>query len=322
MRSKLFITIVGAGQYGRNLVAPKYKKMPYIELKSIISPTIRKQDLDKSALTNLPIYKSATEWKYNQALSSQDVFDLAVHCHILPKVVEELANIGAKKFIFPKPMAITKQQLNQLTKLKADFNLNIAIASQWHYSNLTKRLKQLVRKNRKKITKLECIFAQNYEPTRLKKYTPTTALLPHILEVLYSIGILDSESSFKLLESTNYKIILNSKTKDGIEIFITSDINSEKKERTIRIFLDNEVIEVDFLGMLINNKWIVYPSITYQNKKMEITEDNLEVMLKKIISMFSSDKKERNDFLTFTKYLPISNIQIKIEEKRSQNKKI
>lgn len=317
LQKRIAVTLVGAGYYGVNLVSPKYQEMSQVIIKSVISPTISKKTLAQSALSGIPLYRSVAKWRENEKPTNIDIFDLSIHLDILPKIVQDLVRIGAKNFIFPKPIALTEKQLNSLIRIIKKYKLNIVIASQWYYSNLTKKIKQLLCKRKAQIRRIECNFSQNFDSIRIKKYTPTTALVPHILQILHSIGVISTNHLLTVIEYTPFNILFQIKNKNNLEILVKSDLSSDKQERSIKIFLDDGIISADFLGKIIKGKWIIYPSISYGNQTRQIVEDNLEVMLEKIINYFAAPgaKNKNDNLLTFDKYLPVSKIQIELEKK-------
>lgn len=323
-KGRLPVTIVGAGKYGSILAGPKYRKQKRVFLKSVVSPTIPEDRFFRSPLTGLPLQRSAAEWKQKNSITEKDVFDLAVHNKDLISVVKDFVSIGAKNFVFPKPMAITKEQLKELKKIKEENDLKVAVASQWHYAHISKRALSAIEKIRKtsRIISVDADFSQFFNDERIKSYTPTTALLPHILEILYGMKIISETSKFKVAEADSYKIQLHTLGLDGEEVVIKSNIRSQEKKRTVIVTYEDpenrektRVMTVDYLGLLEGDYWVHYPSIEMDGKKKEIVEDNLENMINSIVDSFLFNRVEENGILTFDKYVPIANIQIKIEDR-------
>jgi len=76
-------------------------------------------------------------------------------------------------------------------------------------------------------------------------------------------------------------------------------------------------LKVDFLAIFRNNKAIRYPFIIYKNKKLEIKEDNLGIMINKIVNYFG--KLSTSNILTLNKYLPVAKHQIYLERLLHKN---
>ncbi|MBI4010659.1 MAG: hypothetical protein HY361_05790, partial [Candidatus Aenigmarchaeota archaeon] len=103
-RRLVYVTIVGAGHYGKDLVAPKYKNNKFCKIKAVISPHVKREVLSKSALATVPLYRTVDEWYGNTgSVLPTHVFDLCVHYDALRDLVVKLVKIGARNFVFPKP---------------------------------------------------------------------------------------------------------------------------------------------------------------------------------------------------------------------------
>ena len=317
---KIDITIVGAGHYGRELITPLYKKNKRCSLKAVISPTIEKEVLKGSELEYLPLFRNIIEWRETMGESTiSDLFDLSVHPHLLPGLVEELAAIGAKNFVFPKPVARNGEDLKKLSALKRQYGLCIVVASQWHYSEVTTKLKELIEKISKEsvITKIYFDWSQSMSRRQLNIYTPASALLPHMLQIIHSIGLLSPHVAVTLRSHSGHH--LNVELFSGriiIELF--TNLQTPEKKRLVEIFVQGrEVPEVvgDFLGVFKDGQAFKYPAIFYKGGKEEIHEDNLAIMTDKILQAFSDDTLEKDSsILTFNRYMRVAQTQIQIEE--------
>jgi hypothetical protein len=321
---KVNITIVGAGHYGRDLIAPKYKANKQCTLRAVISPHTIEGYLLGSGLEGIEVVRTLKEWyvRYG-APTTRDVFDLCVHHHILPSIVKNLAAIGAKNFIFPKPVALRAYQLAAFLRLKQKHNLKIAIASQWHYSRVTKMCREAFQKigpgNIKKIT---LDFSQSYNPAQLENYSPTTALLPHMLQILHSmrisLGDLGEEIVIEEATPSSIGLTLFSKNQSPPTI-LNSDLRSRKRKRLLSIYTHEQrppVFRADFLGVFQNGVAMKYPEVKFDGITKEIKEDNLEMMIRKITPLFFPDKgnTEDADILTLEEYVPVARTQILIEK--------
>lgn len=325
---KMQVTIVGAGHYGRNLIGPKYIKNQYAQLKAVVSPTVEEKTISHSALAHVPLHRTLNEWegKHGQA-TDMDMFDLCVHAPKIPSVVEKLVKIGARNFIFPKPVALTRDNLDLLLNTQKKYDLKIAVASQWHYAEITKQLKSSIENLRKKkgIRKVEINFSDFQSDEKLKNYTLTSVFLPHLLQILYSTGLCNLNDTIKMrIENPQaFSIVVHyDSTSSSPEATLVSDLKSEKQERTVNVFSDNGVepkIVANYLNIVRDGKILRFPAIEFEQNKIEMVEDDLESMLKKILLAFINKTIVFNnlEIMTLERYLPIAEAQIRIEEELS-----
>ncbi len=315
---KIQITIVGAGNYG-TLVFSKYKKNKNAEIKSIITPNKTKSQLKKASIIGIPLYRSPKKWKKSYGKPSKvDVFDLCVHVKVLSNTLEQLVKIGARNFILPKPVAINSKDLQKITQLINDNDLNVVIASQWYYASLVKNLRSLVNEIKNDISKIELSFSQKFSGKRALSYTPTTALLPHMLQIVYSMGIFNVEKDLNINHLSNKSILITGKNRK-IKLSIESDLSSKPKKQLLKVFLKNNkhpILIANFTGIFSNGRFIEYPYIRQDKEIVPVPEEPLEKMISDIVCHFSSSKN--NKALTFKKYLPIAKAQLKIEDGKPQ----
>lgn len=323
-KKKIYVTIVGAGHYGKDLISAKYVKNKFCELKAVISPSVKGSSLSMSSLSGVPLYRTPEEWeKDNGKPSSNDLFDLCIHHKYLPLLVKQLVIIGAKNFVFPKPVAVNFKNLQYLLKLEQKYNLKIVVASQWYYSDITKKVKFLINeiKKKSKLNKIILNFSQIFSDIQLRDYSLTTALLPHMLQIIHSTGVYNLNNNHMTIispKSSILKIIYEKKL--NYEVELITNLKNKKKKRVMEIYTVKRkipVLTVNFLGVFQNGKAIKYPMITYGKKTILIIEDNLGNMINKIIHSFSINNvgESNEELLTLKKYLPIIDHQIKIERK-------
>jgi len=315
------LTVIGAGQYG-NLISLKYKQNPKIELVGIISPHAPRDGFTKEELQDCALYKNSKEWvDRNGEPTDLDVFDLCIHTPEIMKVLLSLVEIGARNFILPKPVAVTSADLQAIEMLILKYKLHVVIASQWFYSPLTDQLKEEVKKILPKISRIDVEFSQLFEEDRLRLYRPTTAFIPHIFQILMSMGVLSVYDIQSMIIQKNSPTII-SLTKDASpgrpEIRVLSNLQSEKRKQSIDIFVEKEkmpYISVDFAGEIKDGKFVKYPSLNRLNSTIEPKVEPLEAMISEIVEAFSEKAfgLSNDSVLTFKEYLPVARGQLAIE---------
>lgn len=315
MAKQLQVTIVGAGRYGRELIAPKYANNSSCFIKAVIDPLVSGKLLAKGVLGSIPLCGSAAEWLDTHGRpDAGDLFELAVHYDALPGLLEELSRAGAKNFVLPKPVALDDKTLAYIKKLQKKFKLNYAISSQWHYSEVTRLVGKCIQDMKKggECMRVKFNFSQFFSHEQLKHYSSRTALFPHILEIIYSTEL----SDFKKIKVQVKKIsnsYLNCVIALGsvMTIEILSDLRAKEKARS----MEAGSMKVDFLASFKDGAAVKYPSVVYRGKTTKIKEDNLQVMVDVIVSAFlryaniAEDKK----VLTLEKYNPIAEFQVFLE---------
>lgn len=307
------ITIVGSGVYGTR-IAGKYKKFKDVKLRAVVGHHKPKSE----AFLGVQFFGSATAWKKEFGTpGNKDVFDICVHSDTLICVIEDFIKIGAKNFILPKPIALNKRDLSLIQKLTSKHGLNVLIASQWHYSGLVKEVGDFIKKNKSKLSRVDIVFSRTFEKARKNSFTPATAFLPHILQILIDVGILKDKSSLKILNWSDSKI--NISYGGTTEINIESDLASKDRIENLKIYLDGKkkpTLVVNFSGILGKDGFVVYPSITINGKNKQVKEDILEKMIEASLEYFDKTTKN-NKTLTISKYLPIATEEVRIIERAS-----
>jgi hypothetical protein len=307
------ITIVGPGVYGTR-IASKYKKFETAELRAVVG---RHKPKTKVFL-GVPFFGSAATWRKEFGTpGNKDVFDICVHNDTLICVVEDFIKIGAKNFILPKPIALNKSDLLQIRKLISKHKLKVLVASQWHYSGLVKEIGDFVSKNKSKISRVEVVFSRTFESARKNSFTPSTAFLPHILQILINTKLFQDKSILKILNWSDNKI--NVRYYGKTEVRIESDLTTKEKQETLSIFLVGKKtpsLTANFSGILGRDGFVVYPSITINGKNKQVEEDILEKMVEASLEYFDKTTKN-NKILTISKYLPVATEEVRIIEQAS-----
>jgi len=314
---KLSITIVGAGHYGRDLIAEKYRQHPQCVLKSVISPNIKPQLLSKGSLAKVPLYRSPEQWaKGNGKAMRNDLFDLCVHPPVLPGLVKSLIRIGARNFVFPKPVAATPAALKELLRLQRVYSLKITVASQWYYSKATQKAADLIHRlcRAETLDQVRLDFSQFFSDSQLQHYTPATALLPHMLQIVYSLGLHEiyQQDSLKIKRQTpNCWILIGHPSARWPEIRLITDMKRRRRRRMMEVFSQGSskpALRVNFLRTSNNRMAVRYPSVTFKNRSWMFREDVLEVMTNRIVRGFRQHSLK--EMLTLDRYLPVAALQI------------
>src|SRR3989338_7920179 len=296
------VTIVGGGAYGTK-IAEKYKKFDNVKIRAVISRSKPKSDI----FFGIPFIKSGAKWKNNFGRPGKnDVFDLCVHQNILLEVLNNLIHIGAKNFILPKPVALHKKELDSIQKLTTRYGLEIAVASQWHYSDLIKKVGKFLEKNKNKISQVDIVFSRPFDSYRKSVYNSKTSFLPHIIQILHDLKLIRDKSN-PIIESVSDEQI-KIKYSENKLIHAESNIAENKKTEVLKIFLNKgkePSLVADFSGILGPKGFITLPKVIVGNKETEIKEDVLEKMIEKNIHYFEKPDL-KFDILTLEKYLPVA----------------
>ena len=304
----LNITIVGAGNYGAR-IAGKYAGHKSARLKAVVSP--RKP---KGALAELPFVTSAAAWRKQFGKpTADDVFDLCVHQPVLARVLKEFAAIGARNILLPKPVALTRDDLAKIEAIITKYDLNVRVASQWHYATLTQDVARFVANNKAHITRAEIEFSRPMERSLRKNYTPANALLPHMLQILLDTKLIDAKARPTITEQSDDVIAVRYAGKIGVTA--RTHLAQGPRSERLRIYLAGEkkpTLDADFSGVATSAGFIT--SLTVAGKTKKIREDILDAMLAPTLTAFTS----KRDGLTFARYRAVAEQQIRIGEEAAK----
>jgi predicted dehydrogenase len=300
------VTIVGAGHYARSIVSRKYAECPLASLHGVISPRSPTERLLGTPLERLPLSRSAADWlRLNGAPDDRDLFDLCVHPDSILPALRPLVDAGARLFVLPKPLATTRAGLDEVVEFIRRAGLRVAVASQWHYSRVTGTLRETAATLRRPL-QVEMDFSQRFDAVQRDHYTPYTALLPHMLQVLHTAGLwrLDESSAIVRHESKTHVRAEISSPAQGVTIALHTDIDAAVRRRSVTI-LDSAGRRViaDFLGVFQDGIAEKYPAVEVDGHRKEIVEDNIAVMVRQEITGFL----EGAAYLEIDGYLPVNN---------------
>lgn len=303
----LNITIVGVGVYGSR-IALKYRKFSNISrLKAVVGRTRSNSEV----FANVPFLRSAKDWrKAFGKPTKEDIFDLCVHQDILIDLLKDFALIGAKNFILPKPIAKNQKDLFEISRIITKNRLNVLVASQWHYSSVVDELRNFVTKNKKKVRSVDIVFKRKFTGNRVQNYSAFTAFLPHVIQILFTAGLIGDSEHRSVEFFTDKEIKVN--YHDKIDINIHTSIDDENHEESLDIFCENDKtpeFKIDFSSISNESGMIKFPAVISNNNKVDHREDILENMIDVSLQHFAGSNSNRNrtkDVLTFNKYLKVA----------------
>ncbi len=358
-------TIVGYGRYGKNYIGTKYAKNGYSwEIVSIVDPIISKSLFADTILGhNQPqtyLFKSFRQWydnyfkHLNNYQKARQVVEIALKPELVYEQVMLYIKAGVKNFILPKPVVTNRKEMLQLTEIINKHEIKAAVSSQWYYSDFPKFLKREIQKIIKERKQKLSLTSSNHSsiPDFYKveidfskenglAYTtdPPLLELPHVLQLLSSIGIIDfnNYSSLPEVSGTNTFVnaiyqVENIKNKVhincGIDMLANPGIKQEHpqwdiQERRLKIYFDEENtqpnIEVDFwIKFDSSGDFAIHPGTLIirddddcdgpEGLVLNIVDDQLLQMNVKIYQAFQenfADFQSDRNILSLERYLPI-----------------
>lgn len=350
-------TIIGAGDYGAGLVTNLHLNghLPSVSLDSYVDINPNMEELQtrpvwqspgieilikgvsqRSAAQKIPLYQQLDDWlrtRKDQQLS-QYVVDLALTADYAPKVLQDYLEVGVKNFVLPKPFTfnsqIAQEALNSLQRQKA----KTAVASNWFYSDITQKTKQLLDTLTKQysVDRVELDYSCKGQDIR----SPVHDELPHAIQILASTGLINpekSEPTVTLAEtcriSTQYQSLFNN-APIQVNSFLDQAYNTtSKRKRELRIYLNDGDAEPDVIvnyDVLFNRSGQLQKpgSIAIDlpdRKENEFFPENTMAKMYNVI--FNAMQKKPADFekdktiLRLQSYLPIIKQLEKIEKQWS-----
>lgn len=283
------ITIVGAGVHGTRM-AGKYKKCKATRVRAVVS----NRQPTAEAWAGVPFFVSAKEWgKRFSKPGPKDVFDMNVHHNVLLSLIKEFVSIGARNFILPKPIALRRADLVALNVLARRHKLNLLVASQWHYSSLVDDIARFIRKNKKDISRVDVTFSALVGPER--RSNAGSAFLPHILQILTDISLVDA-TSIPLVEDISEKKI-KFHYAVGIPVHAESDLTVPKRMLLLKVYLKDK------------NK----PALVADFATEHLREDVLEKMIAHTVRHFEKPAT-MSTALTLSVYQPVAEHLVRLWE--------
>lgn len=271
---QLNVVIVGMGSFG-TLMNQKYAENPQAK----VVGTVDVEDFEK-----------ATTFKEKDV-----VFDICVPAHALMGVIRSLAEKGEKKMILPKPLPLNRAEYVELAQIIEKNNMKVAICSQWYYSSVVENLRQKLIMNKGKVKHIRLEFNQGFEAKRLVHLNSMNTFLPHMIQILISMGVSLHDYSYQIIQSSPQKLIIkgNPTKKENPTIELVTAIDSTERVRLVT-FSDAE--QRPLFAADLN-----------------LSDDMLSTMINHHIAFFS-DPKGDNETLTFQRYDGIHRELLRIQE--------
>lgn len=336
------VILIGAGRYGNGLVGKKYKEGKIAgRVCAVVDPNI--SQISKSPDYNferVPGFETFEKVSPN-LINKNTVAEIATLPSSVPDIFNKLIKKGIKKIILPKPVTsnldVYKEMMNKVKKN----NVQTAIASNWHYSEITDLTKELIEKIQGKrktsikykdevrlipkgldIERVEVEYSKKKEKLDT---APPSQELPHAIQILYSLGLTDfknQEPDLYISKQSKSRVNVEYNNikgiKNGIEInsdLQKDDLENNKRERKLKIYLNDDDpdpditadYDVDFKDGICTKPGCVSVDIEKNGKRtlwyQHIFEDNLETMYKPIFKYFKTGRKSNT--LNMKDYLPV-----------------
>ena len=260
-------TIVGYGRYGNNYIGPKYAKPGYPwEAVAVVDPHLTRGGFAASVLgrrcPDCLLFRSFDEWydgyfsQLTPELRARQVVEMPLKPELLYE--EALRNIdaGVKQLILPKPVVMNQAQLHGLIDRVAHERIKAAVASQWCYSDVPQIIRreiQRVSADRRagRVQRVEIDFSK--ENGLAYATAPPLLELPHVLQLLSSIGLIDVAHDTPEVVGTSTLVALTYRPEhivDGVYVRASIDYepparqkrsspNWDYQERTLNVYFEN-----------------------------------------------------------------------------------
>ncbi len=263
-------TIVGYGRYGNNYIGPKYAKRGYPwDVVAIVDPALTPERFAVSVLgrskSGTPIFRSFEEWHdgYFKHLAPDQQAQHVIEIPLKPELLYDQAlryiDAGVRQIILPKPVVMNQAQLRDLIRRVAQGQIKAAIASQWHYSDFPRIIQRELQilsaeRGNAAVRKVEIEFSKE---NGLAYATPPPLLeLPHVLQLLGSVGLVDFTRDTPEIAGTETAVALAYHPEhitDGVYVRASVDYqpstankrkypNWDYQERTLKVYFDDSPI--------------------------------------------------------------------------------
>jgi hypothetical protein len=203
------VTLVGYGRYGNLHIGPKYAIRNQLwHMSAIVDPVLTRSRYGISRLgmarPDVPIYPTFDAWRhdYFDTLDDDAKAKHVVEIALRPDVVYEqtllYVRAGVRNVILPKPVTTSRELLERLTDEVAEHHVKAAVASQWYYSDLPRVIRREIKRvagqpdahlAEIRLDRVELEFSK--ENGVAISATPPLSELPHAIQLLDSIGLID-----------------------------------------------------------------------------------------------------------------------------------
>jgi CRP-like cAMP-binding protein len=257
-------TIVGYGRYGKNYIGPKYAKPGYPwEAVAVVDPHLTRSEFAVSVLgrgcPECLVFRSFQEWydgyfaQLTPELRARHVVEVPLKPELLYQEALRYIDAGVKQLILPKPVVTNQVQLHALIDRVAHERVKAAVASQWWYSDLPRIIRrELERASAGRVQRVEIDFSK--ENGLAYATAPPLLELPHVVQLLSSIGVIDVAYDTPEVAGTDTQVTLMYRPRhivDGVYVRAGIDYRpsaSQKRsspkwdyqERTLNVYLEND----------------------------------------------------------------------------------
>ena len=339
------------GRYGQMYLKKFYEGKYGVKLVGLVDPKYSK--CVSKSYNGIPTYCSLEEVPAEHLRNC--INELALIPQIIPEIFKKLTKLGVKTFILPKPVVTNEEAYEEIEELVKEDKIKALVASNWHYSNITKMVKALLFKLTdknldsfqdlpkdflKKIDsfsggfKIINVSVEYNKKNEVLTIDPPLQELPHAAQIVYSTGLTDLEKiKFVMEKYLQSKSRVNVKLQNVEDIEKNIKLNSDlqmkdklqkQRERLLEIYLtDGEdilKITADY-DAKFNDKGSCekLPSIQIESLNSSDKYWKYEIyednMDAMYKQMFDYIQGKENNSLTVTKYHPIAKFLCNIEKK-------
>lgn len=338
------VILIGAGRYGNGLVGKKYANGRYYgaQLTAVADPNIKE-------ISEKPDYNLGQTPAYDtfEKIPVEGFVDPVAEVAVIPvhifDMYNQILNGGIKKVILPKPVSSNFDEYQEMEELSRRRSATTLVASNWHYSDITKFTKAILDKLKGElivdedikekfgkelstidsgfeIEKAEIEYSKKHEVLTID---PPSQEMPHALQIVQSTGLCDlNGATVEMDEDEQTKsavgaTLISPDVKGGIKIH--SDLQKGDKttldrERVLKIYLDDEDEEADIIcdydAKFVDLKCTKKPSVS-----VDISKDGKRTSWKREIdednmdkmyeSMYDYFRLGKGDALTIEAYEPV-----------------
>ena len=260
-------TIVGYGRYGNNYIGPKYAKLGYPwEAVAVVDPHLTRGGFAASVLgrrcPDCLLFRSFEEWydgyfsQLTPDLRARQVVEMPLKPELLYEEAVRYVDAGVEQLILPKPVVMNQAELHALIDRVARDRVKAAVASQWCYSDVPQIIRREIQRvsadpRAGRVQRVEIEFSK--EDGLAYATAPPLLELPHVLQLLSSIGLIDVAHDTPEVVGTSTLVALRYRPEhivDGVYVRASIDYqppagrkrsspNWDYQERTLKVYFEN-----------------------------------------------------------------------------------
>jgi CRP-like cAMP-binding protein len=256
-------TIVGYGRYGNHYIGPKYAKPGYPwEAVAVVDPHLTRGGFAASVLgrrcLDCLLFRSFRDWydgyfaQLTPELRARQVVEMPLKPELLYEEALRYIDAGVEQLILPKPVVTNQAQLLALIDRVAGQRVKAAVASQWWYSDVPQIIRREIERASGRVQRVEIEFSK--ENGLAYATAPPLLELPHVVQLLSSIGVIDAAQDTPEVAGTGTLVTLTYRPQhivDGVYVRVSTDYRppaSQKRssprwdyqERTLNVYLEND----------------------------------------------------------------------------------